>query len=65
MEALGIGYLNAINAKSRLQGMNKMEERSLQRIKGEDVKRCPECGNGDLVREQGELYCKKCGFVIE
>lgn len=41
------------------------EERSLQRIKGEDTRKCPECGSKDLVREQGELYCKKCGFVIE
>ncbi len=40
-------------------------ERSLQRIKGEEISKCPDCGSRDLVREQGELYCKKCGFVVE
>ena len=45
--------------------MMMAEERSLQRIKGEDTKKCPECGSKDIVREQGELYCKKCGFVID
>ncbi|MCD6547615.1 MAG: hypothetical protein J7K22_03625 [Nanoarchaeota archaeon] len=27
---------------------------------------CPECGSSELARnESGELYCRKCGTVIE
>ena len=40
-------------------------EKSLQGLKGEDTQKCPECGSKDIIREKGELYCKKCGFVIE
>ncbi len=40
-------------------------EKSLQSIEGQGTKKCPECGSKDLVREDGELYCKKCGLVID
>jgi ribosomal protein L37AE/L43A len=40
-------------------------EKSLQGLKGEDTKRCPECKSKDIVRENNEIYCKKCGYVIE
>ncbi len=31
-----------------------------------EVKRCPECGSEDIVKNsKGELVCKVCGFVIE
>ena len=41
-------------------------QKSLQGLKGEDVtKKCPECGSKDIAREKDELYCKKCGYVIE
>lgn len=35
-------------------------------MKGEEVTRCPECGNVRLIRdfEAGELVCELCGFVI-
>lgn len=29
-----------------------------------EVKKCPDCG-GELTRENGELYCKKCGLVVD
>jgi len=40
-------------------------EKSLQEIEGAGTKKCPECGSKDIVRKDDELYCQKCGFVIE
>ncbi|MEA2037179.1 MAG: TFIIB-type zinc ribbon-containing protein [Nanoarchaeota archaeon] len=40
-------------------------EKSLQSIEGQGTKTCPECGSPDLDRKDGELYCKKCGLVID
>lgn len=40
-------------------------EKSLQRVRGEELRKCPDCGSKDLIREQGEVYCKKCGLVVE
>ena len=40
-------------------------QKSLQGLKGEETRKCPECNSTDLVRKDDELYCKKCGFVIE
>jgi len=41
-------------------------EKSLDSISHEDdAKKCPECGSKELEYEGGELYCKKCGLVIE
>ena len=40
-------------------------EKSLQGLKGEDTKKCPECGSKNISREKGELYCQDCGYVIE
>lgn len=49
-----------------LNRRNKMPaQKSLQAIEGEGEKNCPECGSEDLVRKSGELYCEKCGFVID
>ena len=43
-----------------------MHERTFQSIKNEDkTRKCPDCGSKNLDYEHGELYCKKCGFVIE
>jgi ribosomal protein S27AE len=39
-------------------------EKSLQGLKGEDIRKCPECGSKNITREKGELYCNKCGYVI-
>ena len=41
------------------------DEKSLQETKGEDIGKCPECGSKDLIREKGEIFCRKCGAVIE
>jgi len=40
-------------------------EASLQTIEGQGTKKCPECNSKDIIREDNEVYCKKCGFVIE
>jgi ribosomal protein S27AE len=32
--------------------------------KPKEIKKCPDCG-GDVVNEEGEKYCKKCGLVVE
>jgi len=42
------------------------DQKSLQGITAEDKKRkCPECGSIDIGHEDGEFYCKKCGYVLE
>jgi ribosomal protein L37AE/L43A len=41
------------------------EQQSLQRVRGEGIQKCPECGSTELVRKDKEIYCKKCGAVIE
>ncbi|MFH0978447.1 MAG: TFIIB-type zinc ribbon-containing protein [Candidatus Woesearchaeota archaeon] len=43
-----------------------MNEHSLNDLKNEDKeKTCPECGSDSVVFENDELFCKKCGFVLE
>jgi len=32
--------------------------------KPKEIKKCPDCG-GDVVNENGERYCKKCGLIID
>ena len=39
-------------------------QKSMQGLKAEDTKKCPECGSKDITKEKGEIYCNKCGFVI-
>lgn len=39
--------------------------KTLQGLKGEDTRRCPECGSTKISREKDELYCEECGFVME
>lgn len=41
-------------------------EKSLQGIEAEEkVVQCPECGSKDIVKEDDENFCKKCGLVID
>jgi len=41
-------------------------QKSMQAVKREDkVKKCPECGSTELEFDNEEMYCKKCGLVIE
>lgn len=41
------------------------DQQSLQSIEGQDTPKCPECGSNDLARRDDELYCLKCGLVID
>ncbi len=40
-------------------------EVSLQRVEGQGEKKCPECGSERIIRRDDEVYCEKCGFVID
>tara|TARA_Y100000310_G_C20695429_1_gene825355 strand:- start:2923 stop:3069 length:147 start_codon:yes stop_codon:yes gene_type:complete len=40
-------------------------ERSMQKVGSEDAQKiCPECKSDKITNEHGEIFCKKCGFVI-
>ena len=62
---------NSISSKTSEDGSSNLPgaimriQKSLQGLKGEDVVKCPECGSKDLVKDKGEIFCKKCGYVIE
>jgi len=32
--------------------------------KPKEIKKCPDC-KGEVINKNGELYCKKCGLVID
>ncbi|MBI2138862.1 hypothetical protein HYU13_04690 [Candidatus Woesearchaeota archaeon] len=38
---------------------------SLQQVEGEEARKCPECGSKDITRRDTELFCNKCGLVID
>ncbi|MBI2108120.1 hypothetical protein HYU10_01510 [Candidatus Woesearchaeota archaeon] len=40
-------------------------EREEKGRKIENVRVCTECGSDDSTYENGELYCKKCGLVLD
>jgi uncharacterized Zn finger protein (UPF0148 family) len=41
-------------------------EKSLGGLSHEEAaKKCPDCGSRDLDYRDGELYCKKCGLIID
>jgi len=40
-------------------------QKGIQAIEAEGTRKCPECGSKDLVKKDDEIYCKKCGFVID
>ena len=40
-------------------------EKSIQGLQGEGTDKCPDCGSDRIVRKKGELYCEKCGMVID
>ena len=42
-----------------------MVQRSLQEREAEGAKKCPECGSTDLAKKDDEIYCKKCGLVLD
>jgi len=42
------------------------DQRSMDKVQMEDkVRKCPDCGSEDIDYVKGELYCKKCGLVID
>ena len=46
----------------------RMEVRgkSLESLKHEDkIKTCPDCGSKQIGFDKGEIFCKKCGLVID
>jgi len=45
--------------------MGRGSEKSLQSVRGEGIKKCPECGSTNLIRKDDEIYCEECGTVIE
>ena len=41
-------------------------QKTMQSLKHEEIiRKCTDCGSEDVVYEKGELYCKKCGLVLE
>jgi uncharacterized Zn finger protein (UPF0148 family) len=41
-------------------------EKSLQGLSNEEkIKKCPECGSTEFEYDGGEVYCKKCGLVMD
>lgn len=50
---------------SKAQRLKMKDEKSVQGLEAEETRKCPDCGSKDLVKEKGETYCKKCGFVID
>ena len=41
-------------------------EKTLGGLKLEEKQRvCPDCNSEDIAYENGELYCKKCGLVLD
>jgi len=47
-----------------LELLRIMEEPKQKHEKPGEIKKCPDCG-GEIVNENGERYCKKCGLVID
>ena len=42
------------------------DQKTLGKLDAEDVeKRCPDCGSTELEQRGDEIYCKKCGLVVE
>ncbi|MBR9700091.1 hypothetical protein GOV09_06545 [Candidatus Woesearchaeota archaeon] len=40
-------------------------QKSLQGVEGEGAKKCPECGSSEIERHDNEIFCKKCGLVMD
>ena len=47
------------------QGMIMGSQKSMQSIEGEESIICPDCGSSDIIKEDNELYCRKCGLVLD
>ena len=42
-----------------------MAERLMQEFEAEGMKKCPECGSTEVEKHDSEIYCKKCGLVLD
>ena len=40
-------------------------QKSLQGLDAENDWQCPECKSKEIIKSKGEIYCKKCGYVLE
>ena len=41
-------------------------EKPLDEIQAEEkVRKCPDCGSRDIDNQNGEVFCKKCGLVLD
>ena len=41
-------------------------QRSLETVKREElIRECSDCGSKDIEYANEEVYCKKCGLVLE
>lgn len=63
-------YSNTKRFKKQIRLFSAMarvfNEKSLGGLKLEEKQRvCTDCGSKDIVYENGELYCKKCGLVLD
>lgn len=58
---------NFIKVQNRFYSMAKeWKAKSMEGTKIEDAERkCPECGGDDFEFRGDEMYCKKCGLVID
>lgn len=45
------------------------EQTSQKSVQGleqeEEVRQCPECGSKKIAKRGDEIYCERCGLVIE
>ncbi len=51
--------------KPEQENREKLTKKEKENLKKYGVARCPDCGSKDIIREHGEVYCRKCGFVID
>jgi ribosomal protein S27AE len=46
--------------------MMQMMGKSLESLKHEEkTKSCPDCGSEEIAYDKGEIFCKKCGLVMD
>ena len=57
----GEGYFKRMARVARV-----WNEKTMQGLKHEEVlRKCTDCGSEDVIYDNGELYCNKCGLVLD
>jgi DNA-directed RNA polymerase subunit RPC12/RpoP len=51
--------------KLQREKIKMVGQKSVQSIAAEGATSCPDCGSKDLVKKADEIYCKKCGYVLD